>query len=189
MFSCTTAQHMYCTILYELYILQLNCTYTNYSKDAAKCSAAQQHSIFTVQILYKLYSLQLNCTYSNYTEAAATYSAAQEHSTFTVQILYKLYSLQLNCTYSNYTEAAATYSAPQHRKCPADVFWSAVQPTVWYYIYIHRHTYTVIRSFQTFKWLYTPCHQFTTLRNTSLCSRLANARRLTAQLVRPTAMT
>jgi hypothetical protein len=29
---------------------------------AATCSAAQQHSTFTVQILYKLYSLQQNCT-------------------------------------------------------------------------------------------------------------------------------
>ena len=78
-------------ILYKLYSLQLNCTYSNYTQAAAKCSAAQQHSTFTVQILYKLYSLQLNCTYSNYTQAAATCSAAQQHSTFTVQILYKLY--------------------------------------------------------------------------------------------------
>jgi hypothetical protein len=72
-------------ILYNLYSLQLNCTYSNYTEAAATCSAAQQHSTFTVQILYKLYSLQLNYTYSNYTEV--TCSAAQEHSTFTVQIL------------------------------------------------------------------------------------------------------
>ena len=53
---------------------------SNYTEAAAICSAAQQHSTFTVQILYILYSLQLNCTYSNYTEAAATCSAAQQHT-------------------------------------------------------------------------------------------------------------
>jgi hypothetical protein len=100
-------------ILYKLYRLQLNCTYSNYTEAAATCSAAQQHSTFTVQILYKLYSLQLDCTYSNYTEAATTCSAEQQHSTFTLQILYKLYSLQLNYTYCNYAEAAATCSAAQ----------------------------------------------------------------------------
>ena len=101
-------------VLYKLYNLQLNCTYSNYTEAAAaSCSAAQQNSTFTGHILYKLYTLQLNCTYSNYTEAAATCSAAQQHSTFTVQILYKLYSLQLNGAYSNYTEAAAACSAPQ----------------------------------------------------------------------------
>jgi len=141
MFSCTTAQHVYCTnctvcnwteltvikhklplhvqlhkstahLLYKLYSLQLNCTYSNYTQ-ASACSAVQLESTFTVQIPYKLYSLQLNCTYSNYTEAAALCSAAQQHSTFTVQILYKLYSLQQNCTYSNYTRAAATCSAAE----------------------------------------------------------------------------
>jgi len=71
----------------------MNCTYSNYTDAAATCSAAQQHSTFTVQILFKLYSPQMNCTYSNYTEAAAKFSAAQQHSTFTAQILYKLYSL------------------------------------------------------------------------------------------------
>jgi hypothetical protein len=58
--------------------VQLNCTYSNYTEAAATCSAAQQHSTFTVQILYKLYSLQQNCTYSNYTKAAAICSAAQQ---------------------------------------------------------------------------------------------------------------
>jgi len=103
-------------LLYKLYSLQLNCTYSNCTQAATTCSAAQQHSTFTVQILYKLYSLQLNCTYSNYTQAITTRSAAQQHSTFTVQILYKLYSVQQNCTYSNYTEAAATCSAAQARE-------------------------------------------------------------------------
>jgi len=93
MFSCTTAQQIYCQIVYKLYSVQLNCTYSIYTEAAATCSAAQLHSTFTVQILYKLYSLQLNCTYSNYTEASVTRSAAQQHSTCTVQVLYKLYSL------------------------------------------------------------------------------------------------
>ena len=110
--SCS-ASYRTAHLLYKLYSLQLNCTYSNYKEAAATCSAAQQDSTFTVQILYKLYSLQLNCTYSNYTEAAATCSAAQQHSTFTVQILYKLYHLQPNCCYSNYTQAAATCSAAQ----------------------------------------------------------------------------
>ena len=115
-------------ILYKLYSVHLNCTYSNYTQAAATCSAVQQHSTFTVLILYKMYSLQQNCTYSNYTEAAATCSAAQHHSTFTVKILYKLYSLQLNCTYSNYTQPAATCpTAQQERNCQDDVFCSAVQ--------------------------------------------------------------
>ena len=74
-------------LLYKLYSLQLNYSYSNYTQATATFSAAQQHSTFTVQILYKMYSLQLNCTYSNYTQAAATCSAAQQHSTFTVQTL------------------------------------------------------------------------------------------------------
>jgi len=127
----------------------MNYTYSNYTEAAATCSAAQQHSTFTVQILYKLYSLQMNCTYSNYTEAAATCSAAQQHSTFTVQILYKLYSLQMNCTYSNYTQAAAICSAAQeHRNSPADVFWNAVLPVAWYFMFIYRQSHTEIWSFK-----------------------------------------
>ena len=59
-------------LLYKLYSLQLNCTYSNYTQCAVTCSAAQQHSTFTV---YKLHSLQPNCTYSNYRQAAATCSA------------------------------------------------------------------------------------------------------------------
>jgi len=46
-------------ILYKLYSLQLNCTYTDYTEVAATCSASQQHSTFIVQILYKMYNLQL----------------------------------------------------------------------------------------------------------------------------------
>jgi len=36
-------------ILYKLYSLQLNCTYSNCAVAAATCSAAQQHNTFTVQ--------------------------------------------------------------------------------------------------------------------------------------------
>ena len=82
-------------IMYKLYSLQLNCTYSNYTEAAVTCSAAQQHSTITVQIPYKLYSLQLRCTYSNYTEAAATCSAAQQHSTFTAQTVESVTELYL----------------------------------------------------------------------------------------------
>jgi hypothetical protein len=82
-------------ILYKLYSLRLNCTYSNYTEPAATCSAAQQHGTFTVQILYKLYSVQQNSTYSNYTEAAAKCSAAQQHSTFTVQTVQSATELYL----------------------------------------------------------------------------------------------
>jgi len=78
--TCSAAQqHSTLTvqIVYKLYSVQLNCTYSNYTEAAATCSAAQHHSTFTVQILYKLYSVQLNSTYSNYTEASVTGSAAQ----------------------------------------------------------------------------------------------------------------
>jgi hypothetical protein len=44
MCSCTTAQHIYCTNAVQLYSLQLNCTYSNYTEAAATCSAAQQHN-------------------------------------------------------------------------------------------------------------------------------------------------
>ena len=95
MFSCTTAQHIYCT----------NCTVCNWTVLTVITQKlllyVQLHNTFTVQILYKLYSLQLNCTYSNYTEAAATCcSAAQQHNTFIVQILYKYCT---NCTVCNWT--------------------------------------------------------------------------------------
>jgi len=39
-----------------MYSLQLNCTYSNYIEAAVTRSAAQQHSIFTVQILYNPYN-------------------------------------------------------------------------------------------------------------------------------------
>ena len=75
---------LYSTLSVQIvYSVQLNCTDSNYTQAAATCSAAQQHSTFTVQILYKLYSLQLNCFYRNYAEAAvaaAACSAAQQHT-------------------------------------------------------------------------------------------------------------
>jgi hypothetical protein len=58
MFSALLHSTFTVQILYKLYSLQLNCTYSNYTEAAATCSAVQQHSTFTVQILYKLYSLQ-----------------------------------------------------------------------------------------------------------------------------------
>ena len=80
----------YCTahLLYKLYSVQLNCTYSNYTQAAATCSAAQQHSTFTVQILYKLYSLLQNCTYSNYSEVAAKCSAEQQERNFQADVFW-----------------------------------------------------------------------------------------------------
>ena len=98
MFNCTTAQPIYCTNIVKLYSQQLISTYTNYTEDAATCSAVQQLSTFTVKILYKLCSLQLICTYSKYTEDL---QHVQLHDT-TARLFYnfckKLYSLQLDCT-------------------------------------------------------------------------------------------
>ena len=91
-FSCTTAQHIYCTntvqtvqSVTELYLQKLQA--------AATCSAAQQHSAFTVQVLYKLYSLQLNCTYRNY----KLLLHVQQHNS-TAHLLYKYCT---NCTVCN----------------------------------------------------------------------------------------
>jgi len=95
MFSCTTAQHIYCTNTVQTVHSATELTYSDYIEAAATCSAAQQHSTFTVQILYKLYILQLNCTNSNYIEAAATCSAAKQHSTFTVQTVQSATELYL----------------------------------------------------------------------------------------------
>ena len=46
-------------LLYKLYSLQLNCTYSNYTQTAATCSAAQQHSTFTVQTVQSAAELYL----------------------------------------------------------------------------------------------------------------------------------
>ena len=67
MFSCTTAQYIYCTNTVQTVQSGTELYLSNYTEAAATSSAAQQHSTFTVQILYKLYSLQLNCTYNNNT--------------------------------------------------------------------------------------------------------------------------
>ena len=49
MFSVLEHSTFIVEILYKLYSVQLNCTYSNYTETAATCSAAQQHSTFTVQ--------------------------------------------------------------------------------------------------------------------------------------------
>jgi len=95
MFSFTTAQHIYSTNTVQLYSRPVICTYSNYTEAAVTCSAAQQHSTFTVQILYKLYSRPVICTYSNYTETAATFSAAEQLNTFTVQTVHSATELYL----------------------------------------------------------------------------------------------
>ena len=69
-----------------VYSVQLNCTDSNYTEAAATCSAAQQHSTFTVQILYKLYNLLQKSTYLNYSAVAPTYSAAQQERKFEADV-------------------------------------------------------------------------------------------------------
>jgi len=66
--------------------VQLNRTDINYTEAAASCSAAQQHSTFTVQLLYKLYNLLQNSTYLNYSAVAPTYSAAQQDRNFEADV-------------------------------------------------------------------------------------------------------
>jgi len=46
-------------LLYKLYILQLNCTYSNYTEAAATCSAAQHHT-------HLLHKYCTNCTFCNW---------------------------------------------------------------------------------------------------------------------------
>ena len=41
-FERVTAQNVYGTILYKLYSLQLNCTYSNFTEAAATCLAGQK---------------------------------------------------------------------------------------------------------------------------------------------------
>jgi len=57
----TAQQHSKFTveILYKLYSLQLNCTYSNYTEAAATFSAAQQHGTFTVQTVQSATELYL----------------------------------------------------------------------------------------------------------------------------------
>jgi hypothetical protein len=116
-------------ILYRLYNLHLNCTYSNYTEAAATCSAAQHHSTFTVQILYKLYSLQLNCTYSNYTEAAATFSAAQQHTNYQSDVFWS----EVKLVVWNYIVAHIQRLDPsdsrywlQEQCCNLTVIWTSV---------------------------------------------------------------
>jgi len=92
MFSCTKAQHIYCTNTVETVQSATEKIYSNYTEVADTCSTAQQHSTFTVQILDKLYSLKLKCSYRNYTDAVATCSVAQENNKFIVQVLYKVHN-------------------------------------------------------------------------------------------------
>ena len=54
MFNCQEHRIFIVQILYKLYNLEMNGTYSNYTEDAVTCSAAQQHSTFTVQTLYKM---------------------------------------------------------------------------------------------------------------------------------------
>ena len=51
MFSVLPHSTLTAQILYKLYTLQLNCTYSNYTEAAATCSAAQQYRISQAGVL------------------------------------------------------------------------------------------------------------------------------------------
>jgi len=113
MFSCTTAQHIYCTNTVqtvqpatEQYLQQFNRSCCH----MFSCTTAQHiyctNTVQTVQSATEQYLQQFNrsCCYM-----FSCTTAQHIYGTCTV----KLYSLQLNCTYSNLTEAAATFLAAQ----------------------------------------------------------------------------
>ena len=143
MFSCTTAQQIYCTnctvcnwtvltvITQKLLLLHVqlhnstahllykyctNCTVGNWTV----LTVNTQKVLLNVQLhnstAHLLYKYCTNCTVCNWTARTLITQKlllllhVQLHSTFTVQILY---SLQLNCSYSNYTEGSAKCSAAQ----------------------------------------------------------------------------
>ena len=84
MFSCTTH------LLYKLYSLQLNCTYSNYTEAAATCSAAQ-HFYCT------------NCTVCNWTVLTVITRKLLLHVQLHNSTAYLLYKYCTNWTVCNWT--------------------------------------------------------------------------------------
>ena len=162
MFSCTTAQHIYCT----------NCTVCNWTVLTVITQKLLLHVQLHNSTSHLLYKYCTNCTGCNWTVLTVITQKlllhVQMHNS-TSHLLYKLYSLQLNCTYSNYTQAPATCSAAQqHTNCQSVVFWSAVLPVAIYCIFISRQTYPELDPSDKFSWLLTHCHKLTALLNTRL---------------------
>jgi len=93
MFSCTIAQHIYCTnTVQNTYIVQMNCTYSKYTEAAAKCSAAQQHS--TAHLLYKYCT---NWPVWNWTVLTAITQKLLLHIQLHNSAVYLLYKYCTNC--------------------------------------------------------------------------------------------
>jgi hypothetical protein len=79
MFSCTKAEHIYCTNCKV-------CIWTVLTVITQKLLLHVQLHNSRTHLLYKLYSVQLNCSYSNYTQAAATCSAAQQQKSYPADV-------------------------------------------------------------------------------------------------------
>jgi len=107
MFKYTTAQHFYCTNTVQLYSVQLNCTYCNYTEAAAKQHIDGTNKVQTFRdcnelSLYRSYLYMFSCTTEQHIYCSNT-----------------LQNVQLTCTYSNYTEVNARCSVSQNNavKC------------------------------------------------------------------------
>jgi len=82
-------------ILYKLYSVQLNCTYSNYTEAADKYSAAQQHSTL-------LYKYCTNCTVCNWTVLTVITDKLPLHGQLHYSTAHLLYKYCTNCTVCNW---------------------------------------------------------------------------------------
>ena len=136
MFSCTTAQHIYCT----------KCTVCNRTVLTVITQKLQLHVQLHNSTAHLLYKYCTKCTVCNRTVLTVITQKLQVHVQLhnsTAHLLYKMYSLQQNCTYSNYTEAAVTCSAAQQHRTvqlmSSDVQCSRMFNTKSTYTHIHVH--------------------------------------------------
>jgi len=90
-------------ILYKLYSLQLNFTYSNYTEAAAECSAAQQLSTFTVKYC-------TNCTVCNWTVLTVIAQKQPLHVQLHNTTTHLLHKYCINCTFRNWTVNNEWYS-------------------------------------------------------------------------------
>ena len=107
MFSCTTAQHIYCTntvqtVVYNWTVLRVI---------TQKLSLHVQLHNSTAHLLYKYCT---NCTVYNWTVPTV---------------------ITQNCNYTE--AGATCSAAQQHTNCQSDISWTEVQTLVWNYIVTH----------------------------------------------------
>jgi len=132
-----------------LYKYCTNCTFCNWTVLTVITQKMPPHVQLHNSTAPSLYKYCTNCTVCNWTVLTVITHKLPPHVQLhnsTAHLLYKLYSLQLKCTYSNSTEADATFSAAQQVK--TDIFWSWVQPTLWFSIYVFIKPYPQIRSYK-----------------------------------------